>query len=195
MSESTLCVEGLCIERRKLRENRIIFLSGDIEQGISECVIEDFLILLAEDSKEPITLIIFSEGGEVGAGYAIIRVIEGAQRKGIKVIGSVYGRAMSMAFLILQCCDERKMGKYCKLMCHGVTSIAIGDIKNVEAEQKLMKMFQQEMAELLAKRCTSINDDHKEPGYWYAILEDNTPQFYNYKDALEEGLIDIVEGI
>ncbi len=178
-------------ERRKLRDNRTIILSGELYDNTAMETIQDLEILPLSD--EPVRLIIASEGGEVFSGLAIMRAIKKAQQRGMRIIGEVHGQAMSMAFFVLQCCDERVMGKYDNLMCHGVTTVTIGDMKNIEAETKLLIKFRGDFAELVAERCTAEGSEYKEAGYWHAILEDNTPQFYDSKEALEMGLIDRVE--
>jgi len=179
-------------ERRNLRLSRVILLSGEIDIGAAHEFVEDIKMLLLDDSNEPITIIISSPGGNVFSGVAIIRAIREAQSRGIKIIGDVYGQAMSMAFFILQCCDERRMGSLCTLMAHGITTGFIGDMRNVEAEQKLLTSWQREIAQLISNRCTSYDTEYTESGYWFAILKDNTPQFYDSHEAKEMGLIDIV---
>lgn len=177
-------------ERRKLREERLVVISGDIDQPRAHEFIEDTQLLVMEDEKLPITIIISSQGGNVFSGLAIIRAIRMAQQQGIKVIGEVYGHACSMAFFILECCDERVMGKLDIVMAHGVTTGFSGDIKNLEAETKLLTYWHGEFAELLANRCTG--DSHTEPGAWFEVLRDNTPQWYTAEECLQMGLIDRV---
>ena len=179
-------------ERRQLRDRRIVLLSGCIDENTAGAFIQDFE-LLSSKSYEPITLIIVSNGGDVSSGLACIRAIKKAQSKGIKVIGQVHGHSMSMAFLILQCCDIRIMGKLCTLMAHGVTTFTVGDMRNVEAERKLLKYWQKELANLLAKRCTAKGTEYATPEFWHKILEDATPQFYSSEECLKMGLIDKVE--
>ena len=176
-------------ERRVLRKQRIMILSGDIDTGTAHEFIEDVMLLI-KDSKDPITLIITSPGGSAFAGFAIIRAIRYAQKHGVKVIGSVYGQAMSMAFFILQCCDVRKMGSLCVLMAHGVTTGFVGDMRNAEAEHKLLRLWQKDLSELVAERCSKKDSQYGKPEYWFAILRDNTPQFYSAEESLEMGLVD-----
>lgn len=178
-------------ERKELRKQRIIILSGDIDIGTAHEFIEDITILTKE-SKEPITVIITSPGGSAFAGFAVVRAIRYAQRHGVKVIGSVYGQAMSMAFYILQCCDIRKMGNLCILMAHGVTTGFVGDMRNVDAEKKLLTMWQTELAKLVSERCTNKNHKACQHDYWVELLRDNTPQFYSASESLEMGLVDKV---
>lgn len=185
--------DALTSERRTLRRARTVLLAEQIYDSTAEDLIQDFEILTGE-GVDPITLIIVSGGGDAFAGLAIMRAIKRTQKKGIKVIGQVHGQAMSMAFFILQACDERVMGKYCALMCHGLTTLTIGDVKNVEAERKIMLRLRDNFAHMLAERNTAPEgSEYREPAYWHAILEDNTPQFYDGDECLEMGLIDRVE--
>jgi len=175
-------------ERRLLREANTIVLCGEIEDCSAQEFIEDFYLIMNK-SNNPITVLIASDGGNVEQGLACIRAIRKAQEKGIKIIGSVHGSAMSMAFFILQACDVRKMGQLDILMAHGITSFTHGDIRNLNAEQKLMKFWQEKIATLLANRC---KNDYSKIEFWTAILSDNKPNYYTSSEALEMGLIDEV---
>lgn len=179
-------------ERQQLRDKRIITLQGEIFCGGEENLIEDFT-LLSLCSNDPIRLIISCEGGDVYSGLSIMRAIRKVQQLEIQVIGDVVGHALSMAFIILQCCDKRIMGKSDILMCHGGSAITVGDLKNIEAERKLMMKLQDDFSRLIAERSTSSVAEYREPGFWHAVLEDGTPQFYDIAEALEMGLIDVVE--
>ncbi len=176
-------------ERRYLLKSNIIMLEGEI-YGARD-IMEDFELLILQ-KKSPIKLIISSEGGDMFAGLTIIQAIRRAQAGGLRVIGEVMGSACSMSFIILQCCDERIMGKHCVCMCHGVTTTMMGDIKDVDAQQKLMQKYQGEFAELIASRSTALETEYKEVGFWHAILGENTPQFYSSDDCKVMGLIDTV---
>lgn len=178
-------------ERRYLRDNRKVLISGDIDECSTQTFIEDIHVLLQGDSKEPITIIISSLGGNAFSGLAIIRGIRLVKKHGIKVVGMVHGYACSMGFLILQCCSERIMGKLDMLMAHGVTTGFVGDMKNMDAENKLLTYWHHEFAVLVADRCIG---EFKEPSYWYEILRDNTPQWYTAVECVEMGLIDKVDG-
>jgi ATP-dependent protease ClpP protease subunit len=175
-----------------LRENRIISISGEISEGDGQIFLQDIEILCL-DGNDPITIDILSPGGDIFEGFTIIRAIKLAQSKGIKVIGRVCGFALSMAFIILQCCNERKMGNYCVLMCHGATASSLGDIKDLDAQKKMLQIYRDFVSKIIATRNTSKKKDYKLVSYWYAILEDNTPLYYNSTESIETGLVDIVE--
>jgi ATP-dependent protease ClpP protease subunit len=180
-------------ERKILRDNRIIQLNGDIEDGISYSFIQDMEILLLDTSLEPIRIIISSAGGNVFAGLSIITSIQKAQKKGIKIIGDVHGHACSMGFLILQTCDERKMSKLSTLMAHGVTTGLVGDQRSVESETKLLNTWRDKLSKLISDRCSKKNTKYCTADYWSDIFRSNVPQWYSAEECVEMGLIDVVE--
>ena len=176
-------------ERVLLRKQRKVLICGEIDAGTAHEFISDMSILFAE-SKEPIIVIISSEGGNAEYGNACIQAIREAQRNGLKVIGSVYGQAMSMAFFILQACDERVMGKLDVIMAHGLTATSVGDMRNREAEDRLFKFYQGEYAKLIARRCKKRKYSVE---WWKKLLTDNTPRFFTSDESFELGLVDRVE--
>jgi ATP-dependent protease ClpP protease subunit len=187
---------ALITERQILRDQRIVVLAKEFEIGDGSSMETDFItdmILLSNDgSKEPITIILASNGGEVDAGNACIRAIRIVQSKGIKVIGQVHGHCMSMAFFLLQTCDERIMGSGDILMIHGISTYLRGDMKNIEAEKKLLEWFQKYFSKLIATRSSKVNPKLNE-NYWAKRLMSNVPSFYNSEESLKMGLIDKVE--
>ena len=188
MDEELLVVTEF--ERRELRKNRIVVVSGDIDSGGAHEFINDIHVLLHEKSKDPITVIIASPGGEAFSGFAMVRAVRIAQKSGIRIIGNVHGYACSMAFFLLQVCDERIMGKLDVLMAHGITTGFTGDMKNIEAETKLLTYWHTEWADLVAKRCVG---EYTESGFWFEVFRDNTPQWYTAGECKEMGLIDKID--
>ena len=178
-------------ERQLLRDQGQVMLTDDICEYSAEEFVQDMLLLVA-CKPTVIRVVISSDGGEIAAGLACIRAIRQAQRAGIQVIGEVYGHAMSMAFLILQHCDERVMGAPDVLMAHGITTFTAGDIKNHEAEGKLLRYWQDYFAEFVVNRITTDDDRFKDADFWMQIMADNTPQFYGSQECLAMGLVDEV---
>jgi len=190
MEEEDSGVLTVKTERQILRQHRIVALVGEIGSRLA-CRFAEDMSLLRLTSKDPITIIISSNGGEVEYGLACVRAIHKAQQEGIHITGEVHGCAMSMAFLILQCCDKRTMGKPDVLMSHGFTTFTIGDMRNLESERKLLKIWQEYFANLIARRC--VVEEYLNPNYWLPIMADNTPLFYSSEECLKMGLIDKVE--
>jgi ATP-dependent protease ClpP protease subunit len=177
-------------ERVLLRKQRKIVICGEIDAGCAHDFISDMSVISAEKNRDPIIVIISSEGGNAEYGNGCIRAIRDTQANGLKVIGSVYGQAMSMAFFILQACDERIMGKLDIIMAHGLTATSVGDMRNREAEDRLLKFYQVEYSKLIANRCKKRKNNIE---WWKKLLSDNTPRFFTSSESLELGLVDKIE--
>ena len=59
----------------RLLKSRTVLLSSEVSPATSRRVIEQLLVLEAEDAEKPITLVVNSPGGEVHSGYAVYDVI------------------------------------------------------------------------------------------------------------------------
>lgn len=167
-----------------------------ITEDIDSCMMKDFeedILMCMEAGFKEIILIFSSPGGEVLAGLAFMRTIKKYQRQGIKFTGLVQGFAMSMAFLVLQVCDTRVMGRNDVLMCHGASGLSLGAAQDLKAEVKLMDKFQNDFAKLIADRNTSDDEIYHQQAFWIDILDQATPQYYDSKESLEMGIIDKVE--
>jgi ATP-dependent protease ClpP protease subunit len=175
-----------------LDKSGILSIRGELYDSVPDDIERSVLAMLELGNKN-ITIQISSEGGDVFPGLAIVRVMNKFQKQGVKFTGVVEGYAMSMAFIILQCCDIRIMGKYDVLMCHGASGLTIGDKKNLEAETKLMNKFQNDFSEMIAKRNTAEEPEYHEQSFWANILDENTPQYYDAQESLNMGIIDKIE--
>jgi ATP-dependent Clp protease protease subunit len=163
----------------KTTQNRNITLAEITQQSANE-VIRFIYEMNLEDKKlpierrEPIKLIINSEGGDVYSGFGIV---EAVQLSTTPVHTICHGQAQSMALLILAAGHERYIGPYSTVMYHEI---------NWETEYSPGKFHKQEMNE--AERMQFIYDDlllestnltneqlekiknHK--GYWYISSAD-----------------------
>ena len=59
----------------QLLKSRTVLLSAEVSPATARRVIEQLLVLEAEDPEKPVTLLINSPGGEVHSGFAIFDVI------------------------------------------------------------------------------------------------------------------------
>ena len=59
----------------KLLKSRTILLSSDVSPATARRVIEELLVLEADDADKPITLLVNSPGGEVHSGFMVYDVI------------------------------------------------------------------------------------------------------------------------
>ena len=95
---------GFDIYSRLLRE-RIIFLTGPVEDNMASVIIAQLLFLEAENPKKEISLYINSPGGVVTAGLAIYDTMQFIRPK---VSTLCVGQAASMGSLLL-CAGEAGM--------------------------------------------------------------------------------------
>jgi ATP-dependent Clp protease protease subunit len=95
---------GFDIYSRMLRE-RIVFLTGPVEDGMASVIIAQLLFLEAENPKKEIYMYINSPGGVVTAGMAIYDTMQFIKPK---VSTLCVGQAASMGSLLL-CGGEKDM--------------------------------------------------------------------------------------
>lgn len=93
------------------------------------------LAMAADDSDEPIDLIINSPGGEVTTGFLFINVMEQAKQMGATIRCFVPGMAASMAFQILIHCDERYTLNKSFLLWHRARTMSAGAVTAVDATE------------------------------------------------------------
>src|SRR6202051_5165570 len=92
----------------RLLKERIIFLTGPVEDGMSTLVVAQLLFLEAENPKKEIAMYINSPGGVVTSGLAIYDTMQYV-RPGIQTL--CVGQAASTASLLL--CSGEKGGRAC----------------------------------------------------------------------------------
>jgi len=117
------CFGGANAQASKEPTFKRIPLQGEINDASATNVIVGILLAgMAAPQNRPdaIVLDIDSGGGEFSAGFEIVKAIEHSP---IPVICIVDGEAASMAFYILQSCDQRVMTRRSTLMWHGVTLV------------------------------------------------------------------------
>src|SRR3954452_24132995 len=82
----------------RLLKERIIFITGGIEDGMATLVVAQMLFLEAEDPKKEISMYINSPGGGVRAGWAIYHTFQSIRPP---VSTLCCGQAASMGSLLL----------------------------------------------------------------------------------------------
>ena len=82
----------------RLLKDRIVFVGGEVEDGMANAIVAQLLFLQAMDSKKEISMYINSPGGSVTAGLAILDTM-----RMIKCPVATYcvGQAASMGAILL----------------------------------------------------------------------------------------------
>lgn len=195
MAEETVGYLEVDLERRLLRDVGTIVLNGQVDSVMAKQAIVDIMLLVKVKKVEEITIILNSPGGEIEFGMGIIDAIRFAQINNVKIVGKVYGHAMSMMLDVLQACDWRTAGEGSWLMAHGGIGASIGDLRDSKARVQLAEGEKDYAARLYAWRNTSSEDKYHEQSYWEDMFESATPNFYSAREGLEMGLIDEIEGV
>jgi len=165
----------------RLLEDRIIFLSGEINTEVANSVIAQLLFLEAKNSEKEISLYINSPGGEVDAGLAIFDTMNFIKSK-VSVI--CVGLAASMAAVLLSSGEKGKRYAlpHSRIMIHqplGGFSGQASDIK-IQAEQilKIKDVINKILSENTGKSVEEIERDT------------NRDYYLTAEEALKYGLID-----
>ncbi len=100
--------------RDYLLRRRILFISGDITEELAQET-NRALLILASESREPITIVIDSGGGSTDAGLSIIDMMK---LTGCRIKCICTCLAASMAAIIFSQGDERILLPHARVMLH-----------------------------------------------------------------------------
>ena len=167
---------------RLLRE-RIIFLTGPIEDNLASLVCAQLLFLESEASDQPINLYINSPGGVVSAGLAMYDTMQYIK---CPVSTVCLGQAASAASLIL--CAGEKGSRYAtpnaKIMIHQPSGGFSGQASDIKIHAEEILKTRKRINERYQKHLNiSINEIDK------AMERD---KFFDPEEAMKFGLIDKV---
>lgn len=114
-----------------LLSERIIFITGEINDELASLIVAQILYLQAIDAKEQITIYINSPGGEVNAGLAIYDAIK-ASSCPISTIG--IGLCASMGAVLLSSGSKGLRYAYenCEIMIHQPLGGTNGQVSDLE---------------------------------------------------------------
>ena len=162
----------------RLLQDRIIFLTGEIDDTISNIIISE-LLYLDNISHENIYLYINSPGGAITSGmgiYDTMRFIES------KVITIGVGMCASMAAFLLSSGDERYVLPNAEVMIHQPLGGAQGQATDIKIAAERIIKLKENLNRILS------NNTHQPIEKIYEDTERDN--FLNAKEAKEYGLID-----
>jgi ATP-dependent Clp protease, protease subunit len=167
---------------RLLRE-RIIFLTGPIEDNLASLVCAQLLFLESEAPDEPINLYINSPGGVVSAGLAMYDTMQYIKPS---VSTVCLGQAASAASLIL--CAGASGSRFAtpnsKIMIHQPSGGFSGQATDIKIQAEEILKTKKRINEIYQKHLNiSINEIDK------AMERD---KFFDAEEAMKFGLIDKV---
>ena len=133
-----------------LLSERIIFISGEINDAMASTVVSEIIYLSATSQKEKITLYINSPGGEVNSGLAIYDAMK-ASPCPIETIGS--GLCASMGALLLSSGDKGRRKAYpnCEIMIHQPLGGTNGQVSDIEIMTKRVAYLKEQITRILSE--------------------------------------------
>jgi ATP-dependent Clp protease, protease subunit len=108
--------------------SRTLSLTGEITRDSVDQTIRGLVLLNSISTDSPVRILLNSEGGDVNQGLALMDVIRSLKAQ---VIIDVVGEASSMAAIILQSGDIRRMARSARLMIHVGSEELGGHVHNV----------------------------------------------------------------
>ena len=167
----------------RLLKDRIIMLSGEIEDHMASAIVAQLLFLEAEDPDKDIYLYINSPGGVVTSGFSIYDTMNYIKPD---VCTICIGQAASMGAFLLSCGAKGK--RYAlpnsRIMIHQPLGGAQGQATDMEITVKEILRIKENLNKILAANT----------GQKLAKIEKDTDRdfFMSAKEAVEYGLIDKV---
>ena len=166
-----------------LLKERIIMLSGEINDEVATLVVSQLLYLSSIDSKKDISIYINSPGGSVTSGMAIYDTMQLISND-VRTI--CVGMAASMGAFLLA--GGTKGKRYAlpnsEIMIHQPLGGAKGQVTDIEILTKRLLQTKKNMNKILAK---NTNQDEKK-----IELDTERDNFMTAYEAKEYGLIDKV---
>lgn len=165
----------------RLLEDRIVFITGEINDQTANTVVAQLIYLEAKNPDKEISLYINSPGGSVTAGMAIYDTMQYIK---CPVSTICVGIAASMAAVLL--CAGEKGKRFCltnsEVMIHQPLGGAQGQASDIKIHADHILKTREKLNKIIAKHTgKSIKDVEQDTD------RDN---FLSAKDALEYGIID-----
>lgn len=184
LEEREMRVTQMDVFSRLLRD-RIIWVSGAVNQNMSDIIQAQLLFLDSVDKKD-ITLYINSPGGSVMCGLGIVDLMNYISSD---VATINIGMCASMGSVLLSSGAKGKRSSliYSKVMTHQVSHGSQGVIEDTRISQIEAEKYNYLLFKLLANNCGKTFEE---------MLESSRrDKWFNSKEALDFGLIDEIIGV
>ncbi|MBW4662795.1 MAG: ATP-dependent Clp protease proteolytic subunit [Chroococcus sp. CMT-3BRIN-NPC107] len=167
----------------RLSLERIIFLSGEVTDGMANSIIARLLYLDSEDQSKDIYIYINSPGGSVTAGLAIYDTMQHIKSN---IVTICVGMAASMgSFLLAAGTKGKRLAlPHARIMIHQPAGGAQGQATDIEIEAREILRLRHQLNQMLADRTSQPLEK----------IEKDTDRdyFMSSAEAKEYGLIDRV---
>lgn len=165
----------------RLIKERIVFITGQIDEILAEAVIAQLIYLEYQDADKDITIYINSPGGSVNAGLAIYDTMQFVKPD---IQTMCVGQCASMGAVLLAAGTKGKRFAlpHSRIMIHQPLGGASGQAADIAIQATEIVRIKETLSELLAKH----TGKHKD-----SIRQDTDRNNYmSARSALEYGIID-----
>lgn len=167
----------------RLLKDRIIFISGEINNQMADLIVAQLLFLESEDPNKDIQMYINSPGGSVSAGFAIYDTMQYVK---CDVSTICIGMAASMGAFLLAAGEKGKRFALpnSDIMIHQPLGGAQGQAEDIRIHAEKIIKIREKLNQILSERT----------GQPFDVIERDTDRdkFLEAQEAKEYGLIDKV---
>jgi len=167
----------------RILRDRIIFLSDNINDQVSNSIVAQLLFLASQDSESDIYMYINSPGGLVTSGLAIYDTMQYIKPD---VHTICVGQAASMAAVLLAAGTEGKRSalQHSRLLLHQPVGGTSGQVSDIEIQTNEILRIKDAVYDILVKHTGQTKKKIKK--------DSDRDYFLSAKKAVEYGLIDKV---
>ena len=167
----------------RLLKDRIVFVGGEVEDGMANAIVAQLLFLQAADPEKEISMYINSPGGSVTAGLAILDTM-----RMLKCPVATYcvGQAASMGALLLAAGEKKRRHALpnSRIMIHQPWGGAQGKASDIEITAKEILRLKEVLNKILAEASGKTLD---------AVAHDTDRDFFmSAEEAKTWGIVDKV---
>lgn len=167
----------------RLLKDRIVFVGGEVEDGMANAIVAQLLFLQAADPEKEISMYINSPGGSVTAGLAILDTM-----RMIKCPVATYcvGQAASMGAILLAAGEKgrRHALPHSRIMIHQPWGGAQGKASDIEITAREILRLKDILNGILAESSGKKLDD--------VARDTDRDYFMSAEDAKNWGIVDKV---
>ena len=165
----------------RLLKDRIIFVSGEVEDGMANAIVAQLLFLDAQDNEKDIVMYINSPGGVITAGLAIYDTMRHIKSD---VATGCVGQAASMGAVLLAAGAKGKRYSLpnSRIMIHQPLGGARGQATDIQIQAKEIERMKEITSKILSEATGKSVEEI------YADTERDN--FMSPEEAVNYGLID-----
>ncbi|MCK4441503.1 MAG: ATP-dependent Clp endopeptidase proteolytic subunit ClpP, partial [Sulfurovaceae bacterium] len=167
----------------RLLKDRIIMLSGEVNDQVASSIVAQLLFLEAQDPDKDIYFYINSPGGVITSGLSMFDTMNYIKPD---IVTICIGQAASMGAFLLSAGTKGKRYAlpHARIMIHQPSGGAQGQSTDIQIQAKEIQRLKDTLNEIMAKNCGKTPE---------AIERDTErDNFMSSQEAMEYGLIDKV---